>query len=95
MAVALAQNKTLQDLELIVEWDLTQYPGVKQFITHLFLGVSRNTNLKGVMLYFPPWISGSIKRELMLCLSLDPLVFHNLVVNSCMPVSVTLAFQLL
>ena len=94
MTAALAQNKTLQVLEL-TERDLTEYPGVKQFITHLFLGVSRNTTLERVKLGFRHRISGSIKRELMWCLSLDPLVFHNSVVNSCMPVSVTLVFQLL
>ena len=51
--------------------DLTQYPVMKQFITHLLLGVSRNTTLERMELDFPPWLSGCIKRKLTQCHSLD------------------------
>ena len=47
--------------------DLTQYPALKQFITHLLLCVSRNTTLERMELDFPPWLSGCIKRKLTWC----------------------------
>ena len=57
--------------EGIAKGDLTQYPAMKQFITHLLLGVSRNTTLERMELDFPPWLSGCIKCKLAQCYSLD------------------------
>ena len=51
--------------------DLTQYSAMKQFITYLLLGVSRNTTLENMELDFPPWLSGCIKCKLTQCHSLD------------------------
>ena len=58
--------------------DLTQYPVMKQFITHLLIDVSRNTTLEKMELDFPPWLSGCIKRKLAQCHSLD---FYVSVIN--------------
>ena len=58
--------------------DLTRYPAMKQFITHLLLGISRNTTLERMELDFPPWLSGCVKCKLAQCHSLD---FHVSVIN--------------
>ena len=70
-------NKHLKILEGKVTGDLTQYPVVKQFISHLLLGVSKNTALERVELDFPPWFSGCIKRELIQCHSSSCVLYVN------------------
>lgn len=58
---------TLKIQEGKAKGDLTQYPVMKQFITHLLLGLSRNTALERMELNFPPWLSGCIKCKLTQC----------------------------
>ena len=70
-ADVLDERLTWKILEGKAKGDLTQYPVMKQFITHLLLDVSRNTTLERMELDFPPWLSGCIKRKLAQCYSLD------------------------